>query len=405
VQAMAWQAIGNFHRLRGHPAEARRAFEAVLNLGSAIGGPITLAAAVRLGQVLMTQGQLRLAEQVFLQAIGQVGEGGSQLALYTGEAHIRLGDIYREWDQLERAVEHVLKGLELARGADNAPAALTGYFTLAHVRLACGELALARAALLEARLLAARLDYPHLIERVSAHQAWLDYRLGNSSAAIAWADGYAASRPDLVAPTELAVDFQDTLLVRIRLHQGDAPAAQAAAQQVLESARSAGRCWTVAQALVLATQAHQASGNQAEAQQALAAALGQPTGGEYRRLFLDEGEPMRLMLAELAQSSPADEPAPACARQLLEAFAAAAGPRSAPQTNPPSGNHALVEPLTGRELEVLRLLAEGRSNRDIAEAMVISVGTVKSHINRILGKLAVRSRTQAAARARTLALI
>jgi LuxR family maltose regulon positive regulatory protein len=72
----------------------------------------------------------------------------------------------------------------------------------------------------------------------------------------------------------------------------------------------------------------------------------------------------------------------------------------------PTPTHgALVEPLSAREIDVLRLLAEGQSNREIAATLVISVGTVKSHINHILGKLAAHSRTQAIAHARTLELV
>jgi LuxR family maltose regulon positive regulatory protein len=65
----------------------------------------------------------------------------------------------------------------------------------------------------------------------------------------------------------------------------------------------------------------------------------------------------------------------------------------------------LVEPLTNRELEVLRLLAAGASNGDIAEALVISIGTAKKHVNNILAKIDVRSRTQAAIWAREQGLL
>jgi len=66
---------------------------------------------------------------------------------------------------------------------------------------------------------------------------------------------------------------------------------------------------------------------------------------------------------------------------------------------------SLVEPLTERELEVLRLIAQGHSNQQIADALIVSVGTVKKHLNNIFGKLGVHSRTQAVARARELSLL
>jgi LuxR family transcriptional regulator, maltose regulon positive regulatory protein len=119
------------------------------------------------------------------------------------------------------------------------------------------------------------------------------------------------------------------------------------------------------------------------------------------RLFIDAGEPLRRLLADRAQAADLPAALRPYVRRVLAAFAAPV--HAAPVAR--AGGLGLVEPLSARELEVLRLLAEGHSNRAIAEALVISVGTVKSHLNRILGKLAAHSRTQAVAHARTLGLV
>ena len=405
TRAVAWQALGNSYRLRGRPEEGRQAFETVLSLGAAIGGPVTLAATVRLGQVMVMAGQLRQAEQIFQQALAQVQDNGAQLALYTSEARIRLGDVYREWGRLAEAEQHVRQGLELGRQADNAPAMLSGYFTLAHVQVALGQLGEAGSTLREARALAGRLDFPRLIERVNAHQAWLDLKTGRLAAAAAWAADYAANRVLPDGPAEVAMDFQDLLLARIWLAEAKAGQALRAARDARETAQRAGRGWTVVQGLALEALAQQAGGQLAEAKTTLAGALDLGAGGGYLRLFLDEGEPMRVLLAGLVEP-PGERVGPAAfAAHLLEAFAGRATSETAPKRRAASAGPALVEPLTARETEVLRLLVEGDSNREIAEALVISVGTVKSHINRILGKLAVRSRTQAIARAHALDLV
>jgi LuxR family maltose regulon positive regulatory protein len=125
--------------------------------------------------------------------------------------------------------------------------------------------------------------------------------------------------------------------------------------------------------------------------------------GGYIRLFLDEGEAMRRLLADLIRSRALNSVLQAYAARLLGAFSAA-GAQSVAPTHAPDIS-GLIEPLSGRELEVLRLLAVGQSNREIAASLVISVGTVKSHVNHILGKLAAHSRTQAIAHARTLELV
>jgi LuxR family maltose regulon positive regulatory protein len=127
--------------------------------------------------------------------------------------------------------------------------------------------------------------------------------------------------------------------------------------------------------------------------------LAEPEG--YVRVFVDEGAPM----AALLQSAASRGIAPYYVRKLLAALS-----ESRHETrNRPAGDlqptmSDLIEPLSGRELEVLQLMADGLSNREIADELVLAVGTVKAHIHNIYGKLGVRSRTQAIARARDLNL-
>jgi LuxR family maltose regulon positive regulatory protein len=147
---------------------------------------------------------------------------------------------------------------------------------------------------------------------------------------------------------------------------------------------------------ILALQAHafQVKGNVDEALSALkrALSLAEPEG--YVRTFVDEGEPMaRLLRRALTQGI-----SPEYTGKLLGALGESAHPA-------PPAAQALVEPLTERELEVLRLIAAGLSNAEIARELVIAVSTVKTHINRIYGKLDAKSRTQAVAKAQTLNLV
>jgi LuxR family maltose regulon positive regulatory protein len=141
--------------------------------------------------------------------------------------------------------------------------------------------------------------------------------------------------------------------------------------------------------------------------------LAEPAG--YIRLLVDEGEPMRLALVEwrLAADRQPGTAATllAYADKLDHAFHAAAP--SAPSTTatttpfatPLAPSATLIEPLTDREIDVLRLVTAGFSNAAIAAQLVVSVGTVKTHLKHIYGKLAVQSRTQAVAQARTLHLL
>jgi LuxR family maltose regulon positive regulatory protein len=126
--------------------------------------------------------------------------------------------------------------------------------------------------------------------------------------------------------------------------------------------------------------------------------LAEPEG--YIRIFLDEGEPLR----ELISSFQARQNNPSLAA-YVEKLCAAFDPPHTPATsagNLPSVNQNLVEPLSGRELDVLRLIVDGLSNQAIAQKLFLSVGTVKVHIKHIYAKLDVNSRTQAVARVNEL---
>ena len=116
------------------------------------------------------------------------------------------------------------------------------------------------------------------------------------------------------------------------------------------------------------------------------------------RTFVDEGEPMR----ELLRRAVAADVSAVHARRLLSAFEAQAHAVSIPRSATGAG---LVEPLTGREIEVIRLVAVGMRNQEIADQLVISLPTVKRHIANAYGKLAVRHRTEAVARANELGLL
>jgi DNA-binding NarL/FixJ family response regulator len=97
---------------------------------------------------------------------------------------------------------------------------------------------------------------------------------------------------------------------------------------------------------------------------------------------------------------------PSIARKVMAEFGRMAGTRAEPAPPPTAPDQStLVEPLTERELDVLRALANGLSNREIAEQLVITEGTVKNHVSSLLAKLNARDRTQAVLRAQALRLI
>ncbi|RIK42358.1 MAG: hypothetical protein DCC58_11135 [Chloroflexi bacterium] len=202
---------------------------------------------------------------------------------------------------------------------------------------------------------------------------------------------------DGTAAGELAQQY-DLPMSRARVHlaQGDPAAALDVLGPLRQHTAAEGWQGDHLRVLVLEAIAQQALGAHAAAQAALAGALalGEPVG--CLRVFLDEGAPMLRLLA----AAQAAGVRPAYVGRLL-ATADAATPNGA--TALPV--QPLVEPLSRRELEVLQLIAQGRSNREIGERLFLALDTVKGHNRAIFGKLQVQRRTEAVARARELGLI
>jgi LuxR family maltose regulon positive regulatory protein len=184
-------------------------------------------------------------------------------------------------------------------------------------------------------------------------------------------------------------------------------------ERLLQAAEEGERTGSVIEILVLQALAHQMQGDIPAALAPLerALSLAEPEG--YTRIFVDEGPPMAVLLARLhehARKRPraALTNVPLAYMERLRALlrgervqegTSSAAPSAAAPAQP------LLDPLTERELEVLRLIAAGLSNRAIAARLVLALSTVKSYVNTIYGKLQVESRTQAVARARALHLL
>lgn len=194
--------------------------------------------------------------------------------------------------------------------------------------------------------------------------------------------------------------YENLVLARLYILQGRAAEALDLLESLLAQARELGRIDLIIEIQVLRALACQVDGDGAQATDAIAEALSLAEPGGYRRIFLDEGEPMTRLLRHAASRGIA----PACVAKLLAAFG---GSESAEMEAEPSPPHArpLIEPLSERELEVLRLLATGMSNPEIADELLVAVSTVRSHCKNIYGKLNVHKRWDAVQQAQELGLI
>jgi LuxR family maltose regulon positive regulatory protein len=243
-----------------------------------------------------------------------------------------------------------------------------------------------------------------LLNPVPSQRARLLLEQGHVGAAARWRMAAGLSPDDEADyPNEPAY----LVLARVLLAQGDPGPALTLLQRLLDAAAGQGRTGSIIEIQALRALALAAHGDHADAIGALAEALTLARRHGYVRILADEGAPMRALLAQLSAARPGQQHAagridPGYLAALLRACgqAGAALPRRAAATPP-----GLAEPLTGRELEVLRLIAAGKSNQRIAHDLVVALDTVKKHVTHVLGKLGAANRTEAVARARQLGLI
>jgi ATP/maltotriose-dependent transcriptional regulator MalT len=355
-----------------------------------------------LARLQVLQGRLRQAATTYERA-GHVVPEQEILRLLVGSAgyYFGRGDLLREWNDLDEASHSLARGMELVRGTLTVDATVVtlGYVALARVQQARGDFRGAIATLdAFAQVASLRHFVPHLLAHGLAVQAQVELAQGNLASAIRWANESGLSvGDDLSYPRER----EYLTLARVRLAQGKPDPADPFLQdalrlldRLLEDAEVKARMGGVIEMLLLRALAFHVRGDRTDALTALerALVLTEPEG--YMRLFIDEGAPM-VALLRLAH---ARGMMPGYVATLLSATGSQAEV-SSPRPGP------LVEPPTPRELDVLRLLAVGLSNAAIARELVITVGTVKRHVNSIYSKLGVNSRTQAVARAHTLHLL
>jgi LuxR family maltose regulon positive regulatory protein len=301
---------------------------------------------------------------------------------------VGLADLLREWNRLDAALEHAVTGIEYSQRYGVYSLLLSGYVALMRILQAQGDVAGALDALRQAEQigqthhhrLAARIEL-----RVARVGLWL--AVGDVETAGRYGEECGGGS-----------ELEQIALARLWLAQGRAAETWRVLDGQRELAEAGGRTGRSIEIWSLLALALEALGQSGEADAALAQALflARPEG--YMRLFLDLGWPLYELLERSAASAPF---AGDYVRDLLTAF------RQEREAVPlmPTLAETLADPLTERELEILHLLAEGLSNKEIGDRLVVAPSTVKQHLKNIYGKLGVHSRTQAVARGRELALL
>src|SRR3989440_3739768 len=403
---LAYWTSGDLEAAHRSYAECMALVQRSGHISDAIGCSIALA------DIRISQGRLREAMSTYERGLQLATEQGAHVLRGAADMHVGMSELHLERDDLNAATQHLLRSKELGELAGLPQNRYRWRVAMARIREAEGDLAGALDLLHEAERLYVSDFFPQ-VRPVAALVTRVWVAQGRVGEAFDWARELGLSVSDDLSYLR---EFEHITLARVLLARSKSDRtehsmleAMELLERLLQAAEEGERTGSVLEILLLQALAHQMQGDISAALVPLERALmlAEPEG--YVRIFVDEGQPMAVLLAKLHEHS-RKRPRAALTnvplayierlrarlrRELVQEGTSPAAP-SAPTP---------AQPLTERELEVLRLIAAGLSNREIAARLVLALSTVKSYVNTIYSKLQVESRTQAVARARALHLL
>jgi ATP/maltotriose-dependent transcriptional regulator MalT len=355
-----------------------------------------LGCSIALADIRSTQGRLGDALRTFEQALQLAGEQGGSVLRGTADMYVGMSEIARERGDLQAAIQLLLRSQELGEHTELPQNRYRWRVAMARVREAEGDLGGALDLLNEAERLYVSDFFPD-VRPVPAVRARVWIAQGRLGEALGWAREHGLSVDDNLSYLR---EFEHITLARLLLARYQGERAERSAyeaprllERLLLAAEAGGRTGRVIEILVLRALAHQALGDIPAALGFLdrAVTLAEPEG--YVRVFVEEGPPMTSLLRVAAKRGTRRD----YVRRLL---AAASGTERGGPTE-----QALIEPLSERELDVLRLLGSELDGPAIARELMVSLNTMRTHTKNIYAKLAVTNRRAAVRRAADLNLL
>ena len=365
------------------------------NISDAISGTLVLA------DIRKAQGRLHEAARACEQSLLLAKEQGEPVPPGTADLYTGLSELRREHADLDAATQHLMTSKQLGERAGLPENRNRWCVAMARIKEAQGDVEGALDLLEQAERLYIKGINPN-VHPIAALKTRVWVAQGRLAEALDWAREQGLSVEDDLSYLR---EFEHVTLARVLIAQhksdrGDRPIHEAVGllARLLTAAEEGERTGSVIEILVQQALAHEAQGNVPGALVPLerALTLAEPEG--YVRIFVDEGGAMRNLLRHATAGGIASS----YTQLLLSFFDRAAQPVSAPAQ---SAAADLAEPLTAREVEILRLIAAGMRNQEIADHLFISLSTVKRHIANGYGKLGVGHRTEAIARANELNLL
>ena len=390
-------------------AEGMVSLQRAGSISDAVNGAIILAA------MRMAQGRLREAMRTYERGLQLATEqGGPALALRgTADMHVGMSEIHRERNDMQAATQHLLRSRELGEHTGFPQNRYRWYIAMARIREAQGDLDGALDLLDEAEHLYMS-DFSPNVRPIAALKTRVWITQGRLDEALDWVRDQGLSVDDDLSYVR---EFEHMTLARVLLarYQGEERLLEILRllDRLLKAAEEGERSRSVIEILVLQALARQMQGDIPAALTPLGQALtlAEPEG--FVRIFLDEDEPMNLLIQDLRGkildgSFSVSESQPmellSYIDQLLQSFSSGQ-PAITHQQSPSVSTENLVEPLSQRELEVLRLFKTELSGPEIARELTIALSTVRTHTKSIFSKLDVTNRRAAVKRAEELNII
>ncbi|HEY5729475.1 MAG TPA: LuxR C-terminal-related transcriptional regulator [Anaerolineales bacterium] len=351
------------------------------------------------GQVMymLVQGRLNEADGLCRSSIDRAMRDGHGNFPATGWLHIGMARVRLEQCRLDEADVHLRDGLRIARPGGFTEAVRSGRYLHAHLAALRGDLDTATNIFQETARIVNAMDEPYLIGELNGQWVSICLKAGDLDA--------AGQKLNILKEKSLVTQHANLLLwwrslfPRLLCAKKRFDDALTALDESIRHARAANSKGELIRLLALHALTLDALGNHISAHSALreALTLGAPEGYIWR--LLDAGPGIEPLLRELRDENNTPQASRLYLDSLLEACRSVFGESAQPQPG------EIPDPLTSRELEIMRLICNGYSNPEIASELVVTLNTIKKHTSNIYGKLGVRSRTQAIARARELNLL
>jgi LuxR family transcriptional regulator, maltose regulon positive regulatory protein len=402
-RAQATVQLNITHWANGDLEAARRTMDDWMNSMQQLGNSVfVVASAFAVADILIAQGCLREAARTYQQALQLADESGPEAQAITAHHQLGLALLHHEMGDEEAFTQHWQKAEELSKRTTLVDWPHRWRVAQARVKQAEGDFDAALDLLDEAKRVYVKNPVPDL-RPIAALKTQVYLKQGRLTKAQEWVHEHSLSVADELSYLH---EFEHLTLARVLITENQTTQAVPLLERLLQAAEDGKRTGSVIEILIAQTLAHRARGDTPAAFVALerALVLAEPEG--YVRIFVDEGEAMRLLILDFGfwiekQGQRESQRLIGYADKLLAAYPQ---PMVA-QSTISIQQSAMVESLSPRELEVLRLIALGFSNQEIADRLFLALSTVKGHTRIIFDKLQVQRRTEAVARARELGLL